>query len=59
MRGIEPDGGKLRVRLLKEAKVAFDDGLMFGPEGEGFIRFNLASPRSVIEEILKRVCGLF
>ncbi len=55
MRGVEPDGEKLRRRLLDEAGVAFDDGLMFGPEGGGFLRFNLASPRSVIETITDRL----
>ena len=29
-----------------------NDGAMFGEEGEGFMRLNLGSPRSVIREAL-------
>ncbi|PWH14726.1 MAG: putative C-S lyase [Anaerolineae bacterium] len=41
--------------FLKEAKVAFNDGKAFGKEGEGFIRWNFACPRSLLEEACARV----
>lgn len=33
----------------------FDFGPKFGPEGDGFVRWNLACPRSVIEDALPRL----
>lgn len=39
----------------KEAPVFFDEGAMFGPEGEGFERMNLAAPRHAIEAALQRL----
>ena len=41
--------------MLKKAGVALDDGYWFGAEGEGFMRINIACPRSVLEEGLKRI----
>lgn len=41
--------------MLKRAKVALDDGYWFGEEGEGFVRINIACPRSRLEEALKRI----
>ncbi|GAB4475789.1 MAG: PatB family C-S lyase [Anaerolineales bacterium] len=41
--------------FLREAKVAFNDGKAFGKEGEGFIRWNFACPRSLLEEACARV----
>lgn len=41
--------------MIKKAKVALDDGYWFGNEGEGFMRMNIACPRSFLEEGLKRI----
>jgi cystathionine beta-lyase len=40
--------------FLHGAKVALTDGASFGPGGEGCVRINLATPRSVLEEALER-----
>jgi len=40
-----------------EAKVAFNEGSMFGDEGLGYVRINCACPRSVLEEALRRFVG--
>lgn len=40
---------------LKQAKVAFDEGHIFGPEGEGFNRINIACPRSIVEKACKSI----
>jgi cystathionine beta-lyase len=41
--------------FLNAAKVAFNNGAEFGPGGEGFVRLNLACPRSTLEEALERM----
>jgi len=41
--------------LLKKARVATNDGAMFGPGGEGFVRLNLACPMERLQEGLERI----
>lgn len=41
--------------LMEKARVYLDEGELFGPEGEGFERFNIACPRSILEEALNRI----
>jgi cystathionine beta-lyase len=48
--------GNLHEFFLNEAKVALNNGADFGPGGENFVRFNLASSRSLLEEALERIC---
>ena len=55
--GLTPD--EINRKLLEQAKVAGDLGGWFGKEGEGFIRLNLACPRSIVEEALKRIESVF
>jgi len=43
--------------LLEKARVATVDGARFGPGGEGFVRLNIACPRSQLQEGLKRICN--
>jgi cystathionine beta-lyase len=45
--------------LLREAKVKLNGGPIFGPGGEGFQRINLACPRNILEEALRRMAGVF
>jgi len=40
---------------LDRARVALNDGSIFGPGGEGFVRLNFASPRSMLLEALTRL----
>ena len=51
--GIDYD--QLEDFLHRKAKVALDDGAMFGENGKGFQRINIACPRSILEEALKRI----
>lgn len=44
---------KLNKLIVEKARLALNDGAMF--EGEGFMRLNAASPRSVIEEAMHRL----
>ena len=46
---------QLEKFLHQKAKVALDDGSQFGKGGEGFQRINIACPRSILEEALKRI----
>ena len=41
--------------MIKKARVALDDGYWFGAGGKGFMRINIACPRSFLEEGLKRI----
>lgn len=48
----------LKKALLTEAKVALDDGDMFGEEGRGFERINAACPRSILTDCLRRMAAI-
>lgn len=50
---------QISKRVLNEAKVWLDYGTMFGPEGEKFQRINVATPRPILQEALKRICTNF
>ena len=44
----------LEKELLSKAKLWINAGTMYGPEGEGFMRWNLACPRINVEDGLRR-----
>jgi cystathionine beta-lyase len=41
--------------MLEEARVYFDEGYIFGEEGAGFERMNIACSRSLLQEALERI----
>ena len=41
--------------MINKVRIALDDGCWFGTEGEGFMRINIACPRSILEEGFKRI----
>jgi len=41
--------------FLKNAKVAINEGSMFGPGGEGFIRMNIGCPKATVKMALERI----
>jgi cystathionine beta-lyase len=49
------DKAALERLMLDEARVFLDEGYIFGPEGEGFERINIACPRSILAEALERI----
>ena len=55
MRALGMDTLELQRFLREKARLALDDGYAFGPGGEGFQRFNLACPRSIVKEALERL----
>ena len=50
---------ELDKRVTNGAKLWLDGGTMFGKEGEGFQRINIACPRSVLQEAFNRLEGEF
>jgi cystathionine beta-lyase len=45
----------LKRLMLEQARVYLDDGYIFGAEGEGFERINIACPRKILVEALDRI----
>lgn len=41
--------------FVDKARLALNDGEMFGPGGEGFMRINVAAPRKILEIALERL----
>ena len=53
--GYEKDPKKLEELMQKKAKVALDEGYIFGEEGAGFERINVACARSVLVDCMERM----
>jgi cystathionine beta-lyase len=45
--------------IVNRARLWFDQGTMFGPEGAGFQRINIACPRAVLEDAVGRLKAVF
>lgn len=58
-RGTGLSAGEINERLIKKARVAFNDGAMFGRSGAGFQRMNIACPRKTLEIALDRITEAF
>ena len=43
--------------FVDKARLAPNDGEMFGPGGEGFMRLNVGAPRAYVEQGLRRLAG--
>jgi cysteine-S-conjugate beta-lyase len=54
-RGLGLDAAALQHLVREEAHVYLDDGILFGEEGAGFERLNIACPRSLLEEAMERI----
>lgn len=54
-RGMGLDGAGLQRFFVEKAGVGMNEGSRFGPGGEGFMRMNLACPRSVVEKALGQI----
>ena len=46
-------------RVLKQAKIAVNYGITFGQGGDGFLRFNFATPRARVQEAVERLQAAF
>ena len=49
------DAARLQRLVRVEARLYLDDGTLFGEEGNGFERLNIACPRSLLKEALERM----
>lgn len=47
----------LQSRLLEETGLWLNSGTMYGAEGEGFLRWNIACPRAMLQDALVRFKG--
>ncbi|MBR4599807.1 MAG: aminotransferase, partial [Treponema sp.] len=45
--------------IVHKAKLWLDRGSMFGCEGQGYQRMNIATPRPLLEEALNRLSSVF
>lgn len=54
-RGLHLSHEGLVYLFVEEARLALNDGAMFGKEGEGFMRMNVASPRGMIRRALEQL----
>ena len=49
------NGTELKSFMLTRAKIQFNEGFTFGKNGEGFERMNIACPRDILKQALKRI----
>ncbi|MEI2689879.1 MAG: MalY/PatB family protein [Anaerolineae bacterium] len=54
-RGLGLGKAELERLMLDEARVFMNEGYIFGREGEGFERINIACPRSILAEALQQI----
>ncbi len=54
-RALRLSSAELAERLLERQKLWLNEGTMYGTEGEGFLRINIACPRSRLMEALERL----
>ena len=54
-RGLGMSDAKLREFFVNKARVGMNPGTVFGKNGSGFMRLNIASPRHVIADALGRI----
>jgi cystathionine beta-lyase len=54
-RGLGLDKWALKHLMLGKARIFMDEGFIFGPEGDGFERINIACPRSILQDALTRI----
>lgn len=49
------DDESLSDFMINRAKIALDGGNWFGKDGDGYMRINIACPRPILEEALRRI----
>lgn len=54
-RGLGLNHDELFDLFVNKARVAFNDGAMFGEGGSGFMRMNVGAPRSIIKQSLDQI----
>ena len=46
--------GWMLEKRMRQQSLILDEGYLFGAQGKGFERINMAAPRSLIEECMRR-----
>lgn len=54
-RQMKMNGAELQRFFVEEAGVGMNEGSAFGPGGEGFMRINLACPKSTVQAALNKI----
>ena len=54
-RSMDMSGTELQRFFVDKAGVGMNEGSLFGPGGEGFMRMNLACPRTIVEKALRKI----
>lgn len=54
-RGLKKTNDEINEAFLKIGKVILNDGRPYGDQGDGFFRLNIACPREILKEGLKRI----
>lgn len=54
-RGLSLDSDKLNELIVQKAGLWLDEGEMFGEEGKGFARVNVACPRKILTQALNKL----
>ena len=54
-RDLGMNNDSLRIFMREKAKVGMEDGFIFGESGGGFMRMNIACPRSILKEALTQL----
>ena len=55
--GIQPE--EVEARVKEAARIFASPGPQFGPGGESWLRFNIATPRPILEDVLGRLDDAF
>jgi cysteine-S-conjugate beta-lyase len=58
-RGTGLTSAEVAERVAKGARIFASPGQQFGPGGDGWLRFNFATPRPILEEALGRLGEAF
>lgn len=53
------DSNHLRTFMIQKAKVGLNPGSEYGDEGDQFMRMNIACPRAILDEGVKRMIAAF
>ena len=54
-RGLGMSQDELVSFFVNDARLALNSGTMFGSQGEGFMRLNIAQPRASLLEVLESI----
>ncbi|MDD2564290.1 MAG: cystathionine beta-lyase, partial [Salinivirgaceae bacterium] len=58
-REMKMNAAEIKDFFFNKAKIAINEGSMFGVGGEGFVRLNIGCPRSVVQKALDQLKEAF